>query len=485
MNFGYKECRLYYVSDTIFNTMKNQNTPSNLHELLHEVFATECEDPTASKRADILLALIRKHHFWPALQVKKFFDHSGLVLLHNTYKRTDVDSFRPLYEECRSVVLDFGADEGNHIVVTLAHSVPDRMTDQQYKSYMQEMDRAEISYEGTMIHVYKHKDTWRFGTSSCPSVDSSRYFHPTKTHGVMLDEALHEMFCSEQPFEDSSEHRKEVRDKFTSHLDETLSYTFLLVHHENSHIMDYTVELGEKYHKVFHIGTRSRTEHMSIPRHKVLEDIGVRYAQAFENATEALNTLTDKMYGIIVYREDGTLLKVSHTSIVEREECDLGNPNKWVNILWVYMQNKPHYQIKDYVSKYAPKLDLPKDPQGRELSPSYIVHTVMCTMQDILYGLYLSTTTYFVEYRRFRMDKVADGKLSPILRFHLAQLRYLQINNHTHSILTMKAVYHYMCHHTTIKDIRLLISFFASNNDFSMRPRQALCFKVLSELLSE
>lgn len=471
-------------------------TPTNLRELIHEVLSIPCE---AGKQSDVLLSILRKHHFWPALQLKKFFDRSGLVLLHNTYKRTDVDSFRELYDECRSVILDLSAPEGNNIVVTLAHSIPDRMTGKQYVQVMEETDKCQMSYEGTMVSVYEHNGKWYFGTSSCPSVDSSRYFHPTKTHGVMLDEALAVMFpdVSVPESEDgessrisAKEYSRALRDAFTAKLDVKKTYSMILVHHENRHVMNYTEEFKDsKYAKLFHVTTRDRItlEEENVEITHPFENIGVLYAKVFETPALAMESLKGETgtYGFMVQKADGRLIRVSDDTVVEREECDLGNPNRWHNMLWVYMQNKPHYHIDDYIRQYASDLTNPKDSTGRDMAPTYIIHTVICTMRDILYNHYIATTSYNPVIKRFKMNKEVDASYSPMMRFHLAQLRHLQVESHTHGLITPKAIYGYLCHHQTLKNVRNLIHFFAVNGGHQMTYRQAECFGVLDQLLSE
>lgn len=477
------------------DSLSTTPTPKNLRELLHEVLSTPCED---GKQSDVLLAVLRKHHFWPALQMKKFFDRSGLVLLHNTYKRTDVDSFRDLYEECRSVVLDLSAPEGNNIVVTLSHSIPERLTSQQYAAIAEDDDMCHESFEGTMISVYEHKGRWHFGTSSCPSVDSSRYFHPTKTHGSMLDDALAKLFPIDTiTHEDEDnvraaarERSRALRDAFTSHLDVKKTYSMLLVHHENRHVMNYSDLFNNpEYAEIYHITSRDRTtlEEDSVSATKPFVSIGLKYARAFNTPNEALDALkeNDKLYGIIINKKDGKVLKVSNETIVQREECDLGNPNRWHNMLWVYMQNKPHYHIDDWIRQYAPDITYPKDSSGKDLAPTYIIHTVICTMRDILYNHYIATTSYNPVVKRFKMNKQVDNSYPPMLRFHLAQLRHLQVDSHTHSLITPKAIYHYICHHQTLKNIRNLIHYFAANGGHQMTYRQAECFGVLDQLLSE
>lgn len=444
-----------------------------INDLIRETIATTKD---GESRADNLLSILRKNHFWPALQTKKFFDRSGLVLLHNTYKRIDVDHFKDLYDECRSVVLDLDAPEGSNIVLSLAHSIPERLTLSQYSTVMKDTDVCELAYEGTVISVYEHNGTWYTGTTSCPSVDSSRFFHPTKTHGQMFDEVLAKLF-PDAPAES-------IRDTFTSQLDKGKSYAFVLVHYDNKHVMNYTNEFGENYAELIHISTRDRSTlaEESLDA-KPLADMGIKYATKYDSPSDALGV--SNAYGIIVKTEGGKLYKVSSDDILKREERDLGNPNKWINMLSVYMQTKPDYQINDYIREYAPDLQYPTSDNGRELAPTYLIHTVICTMRDILYNWYVRTTAYNPHLGRFRMNKQVDAMLPPMVRFHLAQLRHLQVHDHTHAFLTPRAVYHYLCHHQTMKNIRGLINFLATTPGHNMTYNQAECFAILNQLLSE
>lgn len=440
--------------------------PKNLNDLLHEVLATTEE---GASRTDILLSTIRKYHFWPALQLKKFFNRSGLVLLHNTYKRTDVSAFQELYDECRSVVLDLHAPEGGNVVVSLGYTIPERMTIEEYKARMADTDVCEIGYEGTVIYVYEYNGQWYFGTSGCPTVDASRYYHPTKTHGEMLNEVLGDG----------------GRDAFTATLDSSKAYSFVLVHHENRHVMNYAAEFDSTdYRELIHIGTRDR---LTLTEDEPSGVSGVRYARKFDSPSDAIAAIeadNANIYCLIVKTAEGKTLKVSVPHIVKREECDLGNPNKWQNMLHVYMQNNPNYHITNYIAEYATDLVIPKNSSGRDMAPTYIIHTIICTMRDILYDLYVRTTTYNPAYGRFKMNKEADAALPPILRFHLAQLRNIQVSPaNSHAFLTPRVVYQYLCFNQTMKNMRALINFFATNGGYGMNFRQAECFGVLNSLL--
>lgn len=455
------------------------DAPKNLRDLLVEVVQDVARNDEGTSKANALLKVLRKYHYWPALQVKKFFKEPNLVLLHNTYKRVDVDHFQELYNECRSVILDMAAPDGENIIVTFANSIFDRMNDKQYNSIKNETDVCEPTYEGTVVTVYHYNNKWYFGTTSCPSVDSSRYFHPTKSHGDMFNEALCEIFPGEMD-------KNTVREHFTQQLDPDCAYAFILVHHENRHVMDYTPVFGEGYAKLVHISTKNRKTLEEVPTNGALKDLDILTTQPYPSVEDAMQALQmdPYIYALIVTKEDGTRLKVSLESIIKKEECDLGNPNKWHNMLWLYMQNNKNYQIVDYQKDYAPDLELPVGYSGAPLAPTYLIHTAMCNMRDVLYNLYRNTTTYNPVTNRFKMNKVMDEQYHPMLRFHLAQLRHIQVSDHANRYITPKSVYDYLCHHHTLKNVRMLIKYFAENPTF-FRPHIAECFTVLSAKLND
>jgi hypothetical protein len=459
----------------------------HLKAFLAEVW-TAAESEDAAGRMAAFAQLLKEKRYWPALQWKKFHDGSGLVLLHNTYKRTDVEAFQDLYDECRSVVLDFEAPLGENVVVSLSNAIPVRMALEDYKTVMRPDDIAQVSYEGTTISVYYHRDQWHFSTASCPSVAASRYAHPTKRHGTMLDETLLAMFPGET--------EETVRGRLTAVLNPDHAYYFILVHHENTHIMNY----GEGYKKLVHIQTRDKAtmEPVALPFAPFLEAPfadGIFYSPTFDRPEAAVEWLSQpsdpknpNTFGYIVKTggEDGKLLKVCRMEMLDREQEDMGHPNPWMNMLWVYIQNRPNYHVNHYIEKYCPDITFPTDQFGRTLAPVYLIHTAICTLRDCLYQSYRYTTKYYPEYNRWKMNKTLDESLPKILRFHLSQLRIIQVGTHQGEYLTPHTVYHYICHHQSMANLLKLIGFFANTAEDSIHltPRTAECFRVLYRMLS-
>jgi hypothetical protein len=481
--------------------------PTNLYQLVEETFKIyeehkliNCDNMKDDHSyANCLILLLKKYHLWPFMKVKKFKGRSDIVLLHNTYLRKNVDNFKELYEQCRSVVLDFSLNCNNNIVVTYANSIPERIDYNNYiNSLYSQEDKIYEAYDGTIITVYNYKDEWYFGTSSCPDANSSKFSHPTKKHGNMFDEILFKYFKKYITTEEVSvlttdEISSKIRGLFVQHLDPNMAYEFIIVHHENKHIIDYTGLLGDNYMEMFHINTKQRD---TLVENDIISSIipsliehGVKYPLQFNNINEAytyINT-TPYSYGLIVKKNvEGKmkLYKISTDAINYREETDPCHPNVWMNILSVYMKNKTEYTIKDYIANYNPNINLPLDNNGQKIDPTYLVHTIISTIKDSLYSYYKATTIYYPNYNRYKMNKDMDKQFPAIIQYHLAQLRNLQINTYKSKIINMGNVYHYLCQCNDINNIKTLIQFFASNPINEMSPRTSMCFAIMTSLIS-
>jgi len=481
--------------------------PTNLYQLVEETFKIyeerkliNCDNmKDDNSYANCLILLLKKYHLWPFMKVKKFKGRDDIVLLHNTYLRKNVDNFKELYEQCRSVVLDFSLNCNNNIVVTYANSIPERID---YNNYINTLyspeDKIYEAYDGTIITVYNYKDEWYFGTSSCPDANSSKFSHPTKKHGNMFDEILFKYFKQHITAEEVSaltpdEIASNLRSLFVEHLDPNMAYEFIIVHHENKHIVDYTGLLGDNYMEMFHINTKQRN---TLVENDIISSIipslieyGVKYPLQFNNINEAytyINT-TPYSYGLIVKKNvEGKmkLYKISTDAINYREETDPCHPNIWMNILSVYMKNKTEYTIKDYIANYNPNINLPLDNNSKSIDPTYLVHTIISTIKDSLYSYYKATTLYYPNYNRYKMNKDMDKQFPAIIQYHLAQLRNLQINTYKAKIINAGNVYHYLCQCNDVNNIKTLIQFFASNPINEMSPRTSMCFAIMTSLIS-
>jgi hypothetical protein len=456
---------------------------------------------------------LRSMKYFPYLQIKPVYKSDGLILLHNTYDARDsleVEHFRKLHDGVRGMVVDLSMleTESKGIVVSLSDKTPVRISVTDFKAISISKSKVfsyQKGYEGTMIYIYFHKGVWYFGTSTIPNIDYSRFFHDTKTHGDMLNEILANYY-PDVPV-------GELRTKFCENLEAGKAYGFLLVHHENSHVMNYTEEFGEKYGVLFHTFTRDNKvfSHMinyTDTTHYIsgLCDIGVKYPVLIDDNVDVDAMMAgqniyavmaaemvcgpDDANGFFKYECTNNVYKICREEIITIENQDRGNSNVWMNMICVYNENKPDFKVNDYLIKFhAEKKEsfTLTDESNRKYDPTYVIHEAIRVICKNLYNSYLDTTYYNKHTGRYNITIEIDRALAPIMRFHMVQLRNIQTTSHKHALLTPKTIRDYVCRHNPIKNIRLLINHFAAVykvNPHTANNRPTKCFVFLSELLA-
>jgi hypothetical protein len=445
--------------------------------LINLIEETYKRTTNSSDYCTTLLNILKEKHYWPSIKIKKFKNNNNLCLLHNSYKRDDINEYKDLYDECRSIILDFSRSIGNNVVISYANSIPIRLSIDNYINggIYEPTDKCYIAMDGTLITCYYHNDKWFFGSSCCPDINSSKFSHPTKTHGYMLDEALYEMYKNKVDINDPNISLT-LRNLFTSNLSPLYSYEFVLIHHENKHIINYSSEYGENYKLLFHINTKARInlveENIDL---KPLEYLGIKYSPKFASPQEAMAFLSNNNYGVIV-KKNNKLYKITSNQNLHIEEVNANNHNIWYNMIYVYMLQKQNYNINEYKNEFLQHLEIPENTYEN-------INIVFTTIRDILYNLYISTTNYYPKYRRFKTNLDIDKTLNPVIRFHLAQLRSQQITKYLKAIITQDDVFNYICHSNNIKNIKKLIFHFSTTKIYNIPDNIIEIFNTLNILL--
>jgi len=442
-------------------------------DTLEDIIKTVYDNCNDGNYPNTLINILKQKHFWPVIKVKKFKNNNNLCLLHNSYKRNDVAEFQDLYDKCRSIVLDFSKSIGNNVVISISNSVPIRSSVINYTTTIHEPnDICYAALDGTVVTVYYHNGIWHFGSSSCPDINSSKFSNKTKTHGYMLDEILYDMYKNNVDINDPNISNI-LRNLFTSNLSPLYSYDFVIIHYENIHVFNYSVLMGENYRYLFHINTKNRItlieENID---NQPLVYLGIKYPPKFNSP----HVNTNDNYGIIV-KKNNQLYKISNDIIIHKEEVNAYNYNKWYNILYVYMLQKPNYNINEFINEFYPNdTTIPCDTFTT-------IQSVFEIINQIIYNLYIATTNYYPKYNRFRIDLNMDKTLNPLIRFHLAQLRHQQISIYKKKIINQENVFNYLCHSNNIKNIQKLIQHLSISNDYNLTPEITIIFKTLSDLL--
>ena len=173
--------------------------------------------------------LLCKSLFKEGILTKQLND-DDLVLIYNKF---DDHQMSDLKLECRSLILDkktfkmkaYSCETPNLILddktlLTLSPSI------------------INMCYEGTLLSVFNHNDKWYVSTRRClnssESIFNSTELSVPKSHYTMFEEVL-------------SKTEYNNFDTFSKSLDPTKSYYFVLIHHENKHLIDYSYKFDSDY----------------------------------------------------------------------------------------------------------------------------------------------------------------------------------------------------------------------------------------------
>ncbi len=171
---------------------------------------------------------LRKKLYEKGIYTKDYIEH-GLFLL---YHKFDVPITTELERESRSLIID----KDTMKMVSYSCETP-YMNDDGLKKIVENKDNIITQcYEGTYLSVFNNKDKWYVSTRRC--VDSKEsLFNTELSHFDMFEETLKDI--SYDSF-----------DLFSTKLDKSKSYYFVLIHYLNKHVIDYSKEFGENYKKL-------------------------------------------------------------------------------------------------------------------------------------------------------------------------------------------------------------------------------------------
>ena len=192
-----------------------------------------------------------------------------LTLVYTDYNSSKTGT--PLQNECRSLVL-------NKDKKIISYSGETPLMNKEGMNYLLQhtTDKQLIteSYEGTILSMFYHNDRWFVSTRRCLDCHDSKI--NGQSHYDMLIETL------------------ENFEEFTSKLDKSKSYYFVLLHHNNKLVIDYTLTHGENYKKLYL--TEVRDENMNeLPlEENFIEHVNVLLPKKYETLddfTEYNNTV--------------------------------------------------------------------------------------------------------------------------------------------------------------------------------------------------
>jgi hypothetical protein len=248
---------------------------------------------------------LRKTLFDKSIFTKDYTD-DDLILIYHKY---DVPITSELERECRSLVVD------KKTLKIVSYSCETPIMNEQGKKHLLdnpiEKEIINTCYEGTYLSVFNHNDKWYVSTRRCLDSHESVLNKGEKSHYQMFEEIL--LSAGYESFS-----------KFTDELNPNHSYYFVLIHHLNKHLVDYTNLFGESYGRLC----------LTTIRDTYMNEIDI-YTEKVNFATydntKGIIFVPEKLESINDYLNTNELLK--HNSPIESEGIVIKN---WSNEMSKY-----------------------------------------------------------------------------------------------------------------------------------------------------
>jgi hypothetical protein len=159
----------------------------------------------------------------------KDYESDGLILLYNKFDQLITNE---LSQECRSLVIN----RDTYDIVSYSCENPIIKNDYYFEELKSMPDKVNINvcYEGTFLSIFCHNDKWYSSTRRCLDSNNSVFNSDHMSHYEMFNEII-----KNAGYDDFN--------SFTQQFDKSKSYYFIIVHHKNKHVIDYTQKFGTNY----------------------------------------------------------------------------------------------------------------------------------------------------------------------------------------------------------------------------------------------
>jgi len=224
----------------------------------------------------------------------------NMMLIYNDFVKTP--SKDELFNYSRSIILTNVNDLYN--IVSYTHPV----IDYNNQAKLVEMVDKQMTecYEGTLISVYFCNGKWNYSTRKCLDANDSHWIYNGKT-------------CSKSHYDMFVESLGVSKDDFEKELDQTKSYYFVLVHHENKIFVDYTSRFGSEYKKLFLLFARDATMKVCDESNEFFKPMISREVYSLEDVKQKIQT-DENVLGYLMNDSTTDQMYVYHTKFYSNLE---------------------------------------------------------------------------------------------------------------------------------------------------------------------
>lgn len=273
--------------------------------------------------------------------MSKYYEDDNMLLVYT--KHTNELNNTELKNECRSLIIDTNTNQ----IISYTCNTP--ITNLEAMNYLLEHNedskRIYKCYEGSLMSLFNNNGKWYLSTRRC--LDSNDSVWKEDSHyNLFLDVLRADGF--------------ETLDDFVQICNPNYCYYFVLLHHQNKLIIDYTDEFGEEYKKLCLAIVRDRSSQNEILFDN-LDDVfngeneygnvfgNIFVPEEYENL-DVFNKMNDDMNSYLSCKTEGVVIKMldgSHNTILKLQTLQyqfsraLGTENNILKgLICLYQNNK-------------------------------------------------------------------------------------------------------------------------------------------------
>lgn len=338
------------------------------------IFISNFINEYKQKNDKIVIEDLKKKLYEDYSIMTKFDEDNNIMLL---YHKFDMPTNSEFELECRSLVLDM------ETLKVISYTCPNPITNKNAQQFLLNNTNLILNmykcYEGTVMSLFNHNNKWFLSTRRC--LDSK--------DSIWTDTNYYDMFI------DVLNKENVTFEEFVNKLNVNYGYYFILIHHKNKHIIDYTAQFGENYTKLCLVFVRNKETQYEINNY----DLNPNYINIFkpdkmtmeEFSNENKNlTINVNIEGIIIktIKDNKNYLFKLQTNSYQFCKAIGHDSNIIRGYLYLYQNDK----LKDYIKNNKEHKNLEKIINPYNISESYdtigVVDSVFKVLTSELFELY-------------------------------------------------------------------------------------------------
>jgi len=305
--------------------------------------------------------------------MSKYYEQDNLLIVYHKY---NLPTKTPLEQECRSLIIDATT------LNIISYTCPNTISNKEAQKFLLNNNNLKLEtykcYEGTILSLYNHNNKWYLSTRRCINSKDS-IWNQTNYYNMFIEVLDKENITF---------------DDFTSKLNVNYGYYFILIHHNNKNIIDYTSQFGEKYTKLCLVfvrfkETQNEIENYDFDSYNNIFKPEKMSMEEFSILNQNLNINVD-LEGIIIKTVKDNITYLFKLQTTSYQFCKAIGPDS--NIFKGYLYLYQSSTLKNYIENNKDHKNLEKIINPNNINESFdtigVVDCVFKVITSELFELY-------------------------------------------------------------------------------------------------